>query len=253
MTRRALGILIALPALVLPAGCNGGLGLWFEPATMYADTRTDQGDGFTNKSPQWAYDREPVTLDFAPDLAVSDYAVFTWPGGKLDVLNRSDLINTYFRGVGVFKAGPEPRKNVVQARAYTVRGRPDWYYDKDTRQWVNHVTKTDRADIEVGKAEMEIICYRIDLDIPFTPAGGKAEDVRLEIIRSDGTCASRSVRSAPDEAGLALSGPGPGGAWHARYRPTWEEVNRVGSTQVRLVVTSADGSQDTIKRTLETP
>ena len=245
-----------LPIVVVLACCQTGCrdtSMWFERATLYADTRTADKDGFTNKSPQHAYDGELVTFDFQSDLAVSDYALFMWPGGKPDVLSRKDLVNTYFRGVGVFKAGAEPRRNLVQAVAYAVRGESDWYYDEDQKKWVSHIMADDERDMVVGKSEMEIICYRVELDIPFRPGARRVKEAALHFLKNDGSRSTVHIRVPPSVPGFELIGPDASGRYRVRYAPTWKEVNRVGTTRVELLLTYDDGTQETITRTVDTP
>ena len=243
-------VLLALAATACLTGCQR---LWIEPATLYADTLTAEKDGFTNRSPQYAYEGEPVTFDFAPDLAATDYAVFLWPDGTGDCLDRQDLVMSYFRGVGVFKAGDPPRRNLVQAVAYAVRGKSDWFYDKDADEWVYHSMRSDEPDWKVGEVRMEIYCYRVDIDIPFGGGQNRVKDVVLTLSKDDGTQAVRRIRIAPGEPGLDIVGPDAGGKYHARYTPRYSEVNRVGTTDVELAVAYDDGSRETIPRTIDTP
>lgn len=251
MRTRAL-LLVAVVACCL-GGCREFAQLWLEKATLYADTRTTDKDGFTNKSPQYAYEGEEVTLDFQADLGATDYAVFIWPDGKPDLLTRADLVKTYFRGVGVFKAGREPRSNIIRTVAYNERGERDWFYDDDTKQWVYHQIQGDEPDFEVGRAQMEIICYRVDIDIPFQGGERQVKDIALEIIREDGSRTTRRIKVLDDEPGFRLDGPDTKGVFHVRYTPTAKEVNRTGTTDVKLVLTYDDGSKKTIATTIDTP
>ena len=252
-----MGLSAALSVSLL-AGCNTSQGLlspaiMFEPAVMYADTLTDAKDGFTLRSPQWAYEGEQVTLDFAPDLAVSDYVVFSWPEGQPDVLTRADIQQTYFRGVGTFKAGAEPRHNVVRATAFSRRGVPDWFFDKDKKMWVHHLPIGDQADIAVGSAQMEIICYRVTIDIEFNPGSKGLEDAVLNVIKGDGTQVSRRIATGSTAPGFELRGPDAKGGYRVRYTPTHKEVNRIGKTVAELVLTFKDGTQETLTRKIDTP
>lgn len=252
-----VGLAVSL-ALGLLAGCNTSQGLMspailFEPAVMYADTLTDAKDGFTLRSPQWAYEGEQVTFDFAPDLAISDYAVFAWPDGKSDVLTRGDLQQSYFRGLGTFKAGAEPRHNTIRATAFTRRGVPDWYFDKDKKTWVHHLPIGDPADIAVGSAQMEIVCYRVNIDLEFSLGSRVLADAVLYIIKGDGTRVSRRIAVGPADPGFELRGPDAKGRYHVRYSPTHKEVNRIGRTGVELVLSFKDGTQDTLARKIDTP
>jgi len=251
---KARWLLMLALSLTCLTGCREFTSMWFEQATIYANTLTVEKDGFTNRSPQWAYEGEPVVFDFAPDPSVSDYAVFVWPGGKPDVLTKQQLVKTYFRGVGIFKAGREPRKNTVQAFAYCVQGDRDWYYDQDAKKWAHHLTMADEADFEVGKATMEIVCYRVTIDMGFkVPKGRRVTDMVLQLVKDDGTRVSRRMRTSPDDVGFELTGPDGTGEHRVRYTPKWEEVNRVGKTDVELVLSYDDGTQRIIKQTLDTP
>jgi len=253
MRHRVLLLLVVVMAAPCLSGCRQFVSMWFEPATLYADTLTAEKDGFTNRGPQWAYEGEPVTFDFAPDPAASDYAVFIWPGGTPDVLTNQQLVNTYFRGIGVFKAGREPRKNLIQAFAYSIQGDCDWYHDGDADKWVHHLTRADEADFEVGRAQMEIICYRAEIDIAFRARDRQVKDIVLRLIRDDDSRTLRRVKTAADEPGFDLLGPDDRGEYRVRYTPIWKEVNRVGTTDVELVLTYDDGTQETIARTIDTP
>ena len=82
---------------------------------------------------------------------------------------------------------------------------------------------------------------------------GQARDMVLRLIRSDGAVSERRVRKSAEEQGLILTGPDGGGRYTVRYTPTWQEVNRVGKTEVELVVSYADGSQNVHKKTIDTP
>ncbi len=232
--------------------CRSATGIFLQPATLYADSRTDAGDGFTNRSPQWAWHEEPVTFDFAPDPASADYAIYLWPDGSKQYVTRSDEFGGYFRGVGVFRAGAEPRKNTVRAEAYTVRGANDWYYDKDRDEWVHHRMKTDEADWPAGSAEMEIICYRKEVNIPF-PADKPVERVELRLTRADGTRSVHEVEFPGDGGAPEIFGPDDDGMYHVRYAPTWKEVSRTGTTRVELVVTCTDGKRKLFEDTVDTP
>jgi len=247
---------LVLSAALL-AGCSDeGMmvpGIMYEPAVIYADTRTDSGDGFTLKSPQWAYEGEPVTLDFGPDLSVTDYVVFSWPDGKNDVLTRADIQKNFFRGTGTFKAGAEPRRNTVRATAYLRRSQVDWYLDKEKNVWVQHITATDTPDLAVGSAEMEIICYRRTVDLEFNTRGRTLTDVVLHIIKGDGTRVSRRAKGAAGEPTIELLGPDAKGTYRVRYTPTFKEVNRVGKTDVQLVLSFQDGTQETVSQKIDTP
>lgn len=238
--------------VVLAAMALGGCTL-HERATMYADTLTTDKDGFTNRSPQWAYEGEKVTFDFAPDLAAANYVVFTWPGDKVDVLTSQMIVNSYFRGIGVFKAGREPRRSIVRAVAYTVRGQPDWYYDKESTAWQFHPPGSDSIDIAVGEAEMEIICYRVTIDMAFKAGRRRVADTVLRIIRDDGTKTELRGAAKTRGKGFELRGPNADGEYHVRYTPTHDEVNRTGKTDVELLLTYTDGTQETLSETIDTP
>ena len=227
MALRILGSLALLVASAL-CGCGNLETIGLEQAAMYADTRTAAGDGFTSKSPQYAYDGEPVTLDFQPDPGATDYVIFTWPNGTSDVLGRQHLTPTGYRGVGVFKAGRQQRSNVIRATAYMMRGERDWYYDKDQKLWVYHLVKSDLPDWKVGEAQMEIICYRVDIDLTVGGAGKRVKDAVLTISRDDGSNTIRRLQPAAGTPALTLIGPDAGGRYQVRYTPTWKEVNRVG-------------------------
>jgi hypothetical protein len=238
--------------VVLAAVALGGCQL-HERATMYADTLTTDKDGFTNRSPQWAYEGEKVTFDFAPDLVAADYVVFTWPGDKIDVLSRQQTVNTYFRGIGVFKAGREPRRSIIRAIAYTVRGQTDWYYDKESATWQFHPPGSDPHDIAAGEAEMEIICYRVTIEMTFKAGRREMADAVLRIVRDDGSKTELRNAAKALGKGFELRGPGADGKHHVRYTPTHDEVNRTGKTDVELLLTYTDGTQETLSETIDTP
>lgn len=253
-TRFVLMTLVVLSAAAA-AGC-ADMSAMFEPATLYADTRIADKDGFTNRGPQWAYHMEPVTFDFAADLAATDYAVFIWPGGQQDVLLRMDALETltYFRGVGRFKAGPEPRRNTVQAVAYMNRGERDWYLDNTTGEWTFHPMRSDEADVMVGRADMDIVCYRRDLDIAFqVPSGRRIEGIELRFNKDDGTAVARRLGDEGLTGPLELVSDLGSNTHRVRYTPTWEEVNRTGETPVELIWTLDDGSQGRKTETIDTP
>jgi hypothetical protein len=250
-----------IATLVLAAGLLAGCseeammvpGVMYEPAVIYADTRISSGDGFTLKSPQWAYEGEPVTLDFGPDLSVTDYVVFSWPDGKVDVLTRADVQKNFFRGVGTFKAAAEPRKCTVRATAFMRRTQADWYFDQDKKVWVQHISATDTPDLAVGSAEMEIVCYRRTVDIEFNAGGRVLADAVLHVIKGDGTRVSRRTKGAAGEPALEVLGPDAKGVYRVRYTPTFKEVSRTGQTDVELVLSFKDGTQDTVSRKIDTP
>jgi hypothetical protein len=59
---------------------------------------------------------------------------------------------------------------------------------------------------------------------------------------------------APAEArGFQLFGPDPKGGYEVLYSPTYQEVSRAGTTQVELLVTHADGTQEPLRQGLDTP
>ena len=253
---KARTLLLVLLVLVMPlaAGC-GTLGtMWFDRATMYADTRILAKDGFTNRSPQWAYEGEPVTFDFAPDFDVTDYAVFYLPDGSRRYAGRLETVDTtpYFRAIGGFTAGREPRTYTVEAVGFNVRQQNDWYYDKDKKQWVYHLTQGDQQDYKTGSARMKIICYRVELDMPFSPGSRRVTDVVIIIIKGDGIRVERRLKIG-DEPGLEIIGPDSQGRYSARYVPKCNEVNRVGKTDVELRLTFADGTQQVIRQEIDTP
>ncbi len=253
---KARSLLLFLLLLVMPpaTGCSILGTMWFDRATMYADTRTLANDGFTNRSPQRAYEGEQVTFDFAPDYDVSDYAVFYLPGGSRRYVDRLDTGDTppYFRAIGSFKAGREPRTYTVEAIGFNVRGQNDWYYDKDKKQWVYHLTQGDQQDFKVGSALMKIICYRVELDMHFSPGSRRVTDIVMIIIKGDGTRVERRLKIG-DEPGLEIIGPDFQGEYRARYVPRYSEVNRVGETDVELRLTFADGTQEVIRQEIDTP
>ena len=252
MSSRIILAVVVLGAAAL-CGCQNWQTLFFEKATLYADTRTTEGDGFTLKSPQWAYDGEPVTFDFQPDPAPTNYVVFYWPDEKTDILTRKDITRTGYRGIGAFKAGPSPRKNTVRAVAYMIRGKCDWFLDKDTNKWEYYRSVTDEPDMIVGEAQMEIIRYRVDIDIPFGGKGRVLKEATLTLLKSDGTNAVRRAAPPGGQGGLEIVGPDAKGVCRARCAPTWKEVNRVGTTHVELLVSFQDGTQEIITREIDTP
>ncbi|NIA21152.1 MAG: hypothetical protein GWP05_04080 [Anaerolineaceae bacterium] len=241
--------LLVVSVLIAPlaAGC-------FSPATMYADTRTLAKDGFTNKSPQWAYQGEPVTFDFAPDYGLTDYAVFYLPDGSRRYVDKRQTTDTgpNYRAVGTFKAGREPRTYTIEAIAFNVRRQNDWYWDKDDKQWVYHRTQGDQPDFKVGSAKMEVICYRVEIRIQFSPGSRRVADIVMVLLKGDGSRTRRRLKVG-DEPGLEIIGPDNRGKYSARYVPKWNEVNRVGKTDVELQLTFGDGTQQVIRREIDTP
>ena len=246
MHRLAIPLLL-LFSLATLAGCGP-----FDQARLFADTYTDQLDGFSDHSPQWAADGETVTFDFAPDSS-ADYAVFNWSDGKRTYVDRSEKKNTIFRTTHVFAAGPEPRTYQVEAVAYLVTGRNNWYLDDTTHEWTYHRPIQDPENDKIGRAKMTIICYRPEVDLTLVPAPGKTpQKIVLTMVKNDGTRTEHGSGKA-HMSGYSLVGPDQRGQFHLHYDPTAAEINRVGETVVELLATYSDGTQELIKHKIKTP
>jgi len=251
--RRGIWSAGMLLALCWPAGGCGQM--FLDRAVLFADTYTEDGSGFSEKSPQWAYEGETVTFDFAPDPDVTDYAVFTLPNGTQEYIDRRTALDTdgFYRVTGRFVAGRESRQYTVSAKAYTVRRQRDWYYDRESKKWVLHVTQSDQADSQVGSASLKVICYRSQVEMTFAPGSRRTQDAVLVLLRSDGTRTERRVKVDGGQPGFDLIGPDAKGTYTVRYVPTWDEVNRTGKTDVELHLSYADGARDVIRTTIDTP
>lgn len=245
------------PALMLVcvfgAMAMGGCGIAWDKAVLYGDTFTAAGDGFTSRSPQWACEGEPVTLDFAPDPNVTDYAVFEWPDGSRHYVDKSEREGHLYRVVRRFEAGDQPRSYVVRATAYMIRQDDDWYFDRDTQKWVFHLTQIDKYDQDVGAAKLEIICYRPEVRMTIPARGREIKDLTLTLTKDDGVRTVRRLGADGDNARLRAIGPDRKGNYDVRYEPTWQEVNRVGKTPVEVVVSYTDGTQELNRTQIDTP
>lgn len=254
---------LVLPGTILLT-CGGCM--MADSAVLYADTHTMAETGFTLRSPQYAYNDEPVTFDFAPDYRMTHYAIFIWPDGSAQHLGLNDIVNTYFRAVRSFKGAVEPREYRVEARGFNRVGESDWYYDRETQRWEYFPMSRDAADRSTGSASMVIRCYLINLDLPLEAGGRRIERAELSLIRYDGSRTTHIAAAAgaagavggaggADAAGGAarLVGPDRRGNYRLLYTPVWSELNRTGTTELEVLIHYADGTQELKKQTIDTP
>ncbi|MBN2584704.1 MAG: hypothetical protein JXL80_16700 [Planctomycetes bacterium] len=247
--------ILTVALLAVTCAATGCAELLMDRAKLFGDTYTRDRSGFSDHGPQWAYEGEAVTFDFAPDPDITDYAVFSWPGGTNEYIDKRDTFETdrFYRTVHRFEAGREPRQYVVSAEAYAIYQQNDWYYDRDTGEWVYHLTHNDVRDTRVGSASLKVVCYRVEIAMTFKPGARQVKNAVLLLLKDDGSRVERRMKVDQEQPGFELVGPDAKGVYTVRYVPTWNEVNRTGTTEIELRLTYADGSQDVISQTIDTP
>lgn len=234
--------------MVLAGMATGGC----QQPSLWGDTASSKGDGFSTHPVQWAYDGELVNFDFWPARSGSHYVVFECEG-KAVVVQEAE--NRGFLWTRSFKAGDKPKEYSIWATSYMRRGRYDWVYDKTTKEWYEHVGYRDRADSITGEKGMTIRCYRIQLKVPVPAPAGKPKAVTLKLTKEDGTSIKVPRRKSliSEERGFVLVGPDEEGKYEVRYTPTHNEVNRTGFTDVVVLVEHPNGKVTEIKQRWRTP
>ena len=239
---------LALAAVLFLAGGCGSM----HTVRLWADATGEM----TDAKHQWVYDGQPVNFVLDCPAGVN-YGVF-------DINGRDALVKEEDKDVGkyefshTFVAGEKPVDYEVHAGAYIVRGRRDWYFDSRENKWYYHpAANGDRADVQIGTDQtMRVTCYRREVRVRFDARGGPPRLVELVLAKPSGEKVSivRRPPSAPaGRGGFVLLGPDVKGTCEVGYTPTWKEVGHGGKTAVEVLVTHADGSQERIRQSLDTP
>ena len=73
--------------------------------------------------------------------------------------------------------------------------------------------------------------------------------VELSLIRQNG---QRTTHTSQSE-GVRLIGPDQRGNYRLQYTPKWDEINRVGQTELEMLIHYSDGTQELKTHKIDTP
>lgn len=186
---------------------------------------------------------------FIQPLGLADYCVTIFGGRRIET---TPDIHGCFRFSIPF-TGVEPgQKFKVTATAYRQRGGRDFM--KIRGRWLQSDSPYEIRDKKVAADSIVFTAYEvpIEFNIVRPPDDLDPETGVMRIRRADGSTTSVYV-DKPDRPGFVLTGPEPSGYYRITYRPTGQELNPTGTTDVTLTIYDRAGQPHEASLLIETP
>lgn len=214
---------------------------------------------------QWSMDRrqivhvgEDVEFDFVllgtfrkfiHPLGIADYCVTNWGSERVEV--EPDAYG-HFRFSLPFDIARPGQKIKATTAAYRMRGGRDFM--RIGGEWVQSDSPYEIADKKVASDSIVFSVYEapIELKVVRPPDDLDPETGVMRIRRADASMVSVYV-DKPNRPGFTLSDPGPDGYYRVVYRPTGNDLNPTGTTDVDFTVYDVSGQPHHASATIETP
>ncbi len=147
-----------------------------------------------------------------------------------------------------------PRDGVtlpITATAYRSQGLRDRM--KIGGRWINADDPYDPTDTLVATAGMELFIYKTSVDWQLKHTGNqlKMETGRLEILKEDAP--ARSIYHKSRTPGGFDASASTETEYRVLYEPTWDEINRSGTTPIRFLVYDTNDIQHEFLAAISTP
>ena len=201
---------------------------------------------------------ETVEFNF---VLVDGFRRFVHPQGLADycvTLAGNDRIEANPDADGCFRFSI-PFENVqpgdkikLTTTAYRQRAGRDFM--KLRGQWLHSDSPYELADKKMANDSIVFTVYELPIEFTIAqpPDDFDAETGVLRIRRADGSSTS-VYHDRTGRPGFTLSGPDPGGLYTVRYRPTGNQLNPTGTTEVEFAIYDRSGQPHRKSQTIETP
>lgn len=186
---------------------------------------------------------------FVPPTGLADFCITTI--GNEHVESEPDL-GGHFRFAHTFDKVTPGDVIDVRTTAYQRRGQRDFM--NIAGEWVYGENPYDDPDRNVADDHIQLTVYEspIELSIARPPDDLDLESGVLRIRLADGSTRSVYI-DRPHRPGFTITGPEPDGFYTVRYRPSGNELNQTGTTEVEFVIHDMAGYPHYATVTLETP
>ncbi len=186
---------------------------------------------------------------FVPPTGLADFCILTIGNERIE--SEPDLTG-HFRFAHTFNQSAPDETIDVRATAFRQRGQRDFM--KIAGEWVYAENPFDDPDRKVADDSIRLTVYEtlIELTIARPPDDLDTESGVLRIRRSDGSIRSIYI-DRPHRPGFTITESEPDGYYQVRYRPSGNELNSTGTTEVEFVIHDMAGYPHYATTTLETP
>lgn len=182
-------------------------------------------------------------------LGIADYCVVTIGDERIEV---TPDLEGHFQFSHAFNRLNPGDKIKVTATAFRQRGGRD--YMKIRGQWLQSDSPYEEPDRVIAGDRIKLIAYEVPIELTLVrPADDlDPETGVLRIRRTVGPTTSVFV-DRPGRPGFAMTGPEPDGYYRVGYRPSGDELNPTGTTEVEFTIYDTSGQSHYASVTLETP
>lgn len=216
------------------------------------------GQTWSMASTQWVHVGEEVSFDFVlqdmfgkrvNSLGWADYAAAEFGTQRIEI--EPDDAGRFQFTVRIDRYEPGDAFS-MRVGAFRQRGARDYMNVQD--RWLRAGSPSEIHDEQIAADTIQFKVYEalVSLQIPQSAVEWEPETGVLRLHRSDGTTKSVYI-DRPGRPGFVISGPLPDGVYRITYRPTGDEVNRIGTTKAHFLIYDLNGSAHEVETVFDTP